>query len=85
MQIADRLANIPFSGIRKILEAVDELERGGWEIIRLEIGRPDFDTPAHIKAAAVDALAAGKVHSASRPLPTSIPRLFTSFLQLGKM
>jgi aspartate aminotransferase len=32
------------------------------EVIHLEVGRPDFDTPAHIKAATVAALEAGKVH-----------------------
>ena len=31
-------------------------------MIHFEIGRPDFDTPEHIKAAAVDALAKGIVH-----------------------
>ncbi|WP_246807218.1 pyridoxal phosphate-dependent aminotransferase [Ensifer sp. ENS05] len=31
-------------------------------VIHLEVGRPDFDTPEHIKAAAKEALDAGKVH-----------------------
>src|SRR3712207_2699728 len=31
----------------------------------MEIGRPDFDTPSHIKAAAVQALDAGQVHYSS--------------------
>ena len=31
-------------------------------MIHLEIGRPDFDTPAHIKQATKDALDAGRVH-----------------------
>ena len=31
-------------------------------VIHLEVGRPDFDTPAHIKAATIAALEAGKVH-----------------------
>ncbi len=65
MQIADRMAGIPFSGIRKILEEVNRLEKEGRSIIRLEIGRPDFDTPQHIKDAAAKALAAGQVHYSS--------------------
>ena len=32
------------------------------EVIHLEIGRPDYDTPAHIKDATIAALRAGKVH-----------------------
>jgi aspartate/methionine/tyrosine aminotransferase len=31
----------------------------------MEIGRPDFDTPPHIKAAAIQALNAGQVHYSS--------------------
>ena len=31
-------------------------------LIHLEVGRPDFDTPAHIKQATKDALDAGRVH-----------------------
>ncbi len=65
MQIANRMANIPFSGIRKVLEAANRMEQDGRKIIRLEIGRPDFDTPAHIKAAAAAALTEGKVHYTS--------------------
>ena len=37
----------------------------GETIIHLELGRPDFDTPAHIKAAAIKALEEGKVHYSS--------------------
>lgn len=38
------------------------LEREGVDVIHLEVGRPSFDTPAHIKQAAKDALDAGIVH-----------------------
>lgn len=78
MQIADRMADVPFSGIRKILESVNRLEQEGKEIIRLEIGRPDFDTPDHIKAAAVTALSEGKVHYTSN---YGIPELRNAIAQ----
>jgi aspartate/methionine/tyrosine aminotransferase len=39
-----------------------KLEGEGKTIIHLEIGRPDFDTPAHIVEAAIEALRAGKHH-----------------------
>src|SRR3989304_1898145 len=38
------------------------LERQGKSVIHLEIGEPDFDTPAHIKEAAKRALDAGATH-----------------------
>jgi aspartate/methionine/tyrosine aminotransferase len=39
-----------------------QMEKEGRDIIHLEIGRPDFNTPGHIVAAAVEALHAGKHH-----------------------
>lgn len=62
---AERMKNIPFSGIRKILEECNRLESKGRDIIHLEIGRPDFDTPTPIKNAAKDALNESKVHYTS--------------------
>lgn len=59
---AARLAEVPFSGIRRIMAEADRLQQAGASIIHLEIGRPDFDTPAHIKAAAKAALDRGEVH-----------------------
>jgi len=65
MKVADRMRLIPFSGIRKVFEEVNRRESKGEKIIHLEIGRPDFDTPDHIKQAAKRALDEGKVHYAS--------------------
>jgi len=65
MKISNRMDLIPFSGIRKIFEEVTRREGAGEKIIHLEIGRPDFDTPAHIKEAAKKALDEGKVHYSS--------------------
>jgi aspartate/methionine/tyrosine aminotransferase len=57
--------SIPFSGIRKMFEEVTRREKLGQKIIHLEIGRPDFDTPQHIKDGARGALDEGKVHYSS--------------------
>ena len=62
---SDRMEHIPFSGIRKVFEEVSLREATGQDIIHLEIGRPDFDTPVHIKEAAKKALDEGKVHYSS--------------------
>ena len=53
---------IPYSRIRVMFDAAKELEKQGRDIIHLEIGRPDFNTPPHIVEAAVQALRAGKHH-----------------------
>jgi aspartate/methionine/tyrosine aminotransferase len=47
--------------VMDILERAQELERQGESVIHLEVGEPDFDTPAVIKAAACAALDAGEV------------------------
>ena len=45
-----------------VLARANEMEVQGREVIHLEIGEPDFDTPAHITEAAVTALRAGETH-----------------------
>jgi aspartate/methionine/tyrosine aminotransferase len=65
MKVAERMAAIPFSGIRQVFEEVLRREKAGERIINLNIGRPDFDTPQHIKEAAKQALDDGQVHYAS--------------------
>ncbi len=62
---AARMENIGFSGIREIFEECSALERAGEDVIHLEIGRPDFDTPERIKAAGIDAIERGDVHYTS--------------------
>jgi len=62
---AERMKHIPFSGIRKVFEKAKRLEEEGQRVVNLGIGRPDFDTPAHIKQAAKEALDAGMVHYSS--------------------
>jgi len=48
--------------VMDILEKAQEMERNGISIIHLEVGEPDFDTPACIKEAACKALAEGFTH-----------------------
>jgi len=43
-----------------MLDIAKQLEREGREIIHMEVGEPDFDTPEHIKHAAREALARGE-------------------------
>lgn len=62
---AARMKEVPFSGIRAIFEEARKLEKQGKKVIHLESGRPDFDTPVHIKEAAKQALDQGLVHYTS--------------------
>jgi len=52
---------LPFSGIRAVMEKANKMQAAGENIIHMEIGRPDFDTPEKIKKAAEASLAAGHV------------------------
>ncbi|MEE9270708.1 MAG: pyridoxal phosphate-dependent aminotransferase [Candidatus Krumholzibacteria bacterium] len=51
----------------EILARARALEAQGHEIIHLEIGEPDFDTPRHIRAAAIKAIDDGFTHYGPSP------------------
>lgn len=62
MEISSRARQVePFLAMDVLAEA-QQLERQGADVIHLEVGEPDFDTPECIKAAAVEALRAGRTH-----------------------
>src|SRR5881409_1981276 len=62
MNVAPRMARLGTESAFEVLARARQLERTGREIVHLEIGEPDFDTPAHIKDAAKQALDAGATH-----------------------
>jgi aspartate/methionine/tyrosine aminotransferase len=62
MNVAERMSRLGTESAFEVLARARALERQGKEIIHLEIGEPDFDTPAHIKEAAKRALDAGATH-----------------------
>ena len=59
--IAARMDQLVPSGIRKVNERALAMERAGEKVLHFEIGRPDFDTPAYIKRAAMESLERGEV------------------------
>jgi len=65
-RFSPRVKGIEISGIRKIFEAA------GPDSINLGLGQPDFDTPQHIKDAAIAAIQSGKTGYTSN---TGIPEL----------
>jgi aspartate/methionine/tyrosine aminotransferase len=62
MNIAERMSRLGTESAFEVLARARALERQGKEIIHLEIGEPDFDTPVHIREAAKRALDAGATH-----------------------
>ena len=58
---AARMEALPFSEIRVMMEKATQMQKNGEDVIHMEIGRPDFDTPEIIKQAANTALANGNV------------------------
>src|ERR1700731_3799180 len=62
LQLATRMSRLGTETALEVLNKARALERQGKSIIHLEIGEPDFDTPANVIEAAVDALHKGWTH-----------------------
>jgi len=62
MQLAERMQRLGTESAFEVLARAKALEAQGREIVHLEIGEPDFDTPQHIIEAAVQALRSGYTH-----------------------
>ena len=60
LSVSPRMARVRRSPTGAVLALVTELRAQGRDIISLGAGEPDFDTPKHIRDAAVAAIAAGK-------------------------
>ncbi len=60
LSVSPRMARVKPSPTGAVLALVTELRARGRDIISLGAGEPDFDTPQHIRDAAVAAIAAGQ-------------------------
>jgi aspartate aminotransferase len=70
LQLAGRMSRLGTETAFEVLNKARALERQGRSIIHLEIGEPDFDTPANVIEAGVEALRRGWTHygpSAGQP------------------
>jgi aspartate/methionine/tyrosine aminotransferase len=61
-RLAAGVARLGTESAFSVLARAREMERAGRDVVHLEIGEPDFDTPAHVTEAAVVALRAGQTH-----------------------
>jgi aspartate aminotransferase len=62
MKLSERLSRLGTETAFEVLVRARALEAKGRSVIHLEIGEPDFDTPANIAAAGVQALQKGYTH-----------------------
>ena len=67
MTLAERMYNLGTETAFEVLAKARALEAQGREIIHLEIGEPDFDTPRHIVEAGIRALQEGYTHYGPTP------------------
>jgi len=58
--LSDALGRVAPSATVAITQKARELARAGRDVIALSAGEPDFDTPQHVKDAAIRAMAEGK-------------------------
>jgi aspartate aminotransferase len=75
VKLAQRMDRLGTESAFEVLAKAKALEASGREIVHLEIGEPDFDTPAHVIAAAQQALDKGYTHYVPAP---GIPELRTT-------
>jgi len=70
MEISARTRELGIENAFSVLKEVEELRGRGRDILNFCIGQPDFDTPEHIKEAAVKAIRGGKTgYTASAGIP----------------
>ncbi|NTU76367.1 MAG: pyridoxal phosphate-dependent aminotransferase [Alphaproteobacteria bacterium] len=60
LSFANRLSNVSASPTLAITRLAQEMKAAGKDVIGLAAGEPDFDTPEHIKEAALEAMKRGQ-------------------------
>jgi len=61
-RLAAAISRLGAEGAFQILARAREIEATGRRVVHMEIGEPDFDTPDHIKKAAIESLSAHDTH-----------------------
>lgn len=76
-RVAQHVAELPKSGIRKFFDIVAQSK----DIVSLGVGEPDFDTPWHISRAAVTCLEDGGTHYTSNLGTTELRQAIVRYLK----
>ncbi len=86
-RLAEAVARLGSENAFEILARAREIEAHGRRVVHMEIGEPDFDTPEHIKKAAVDALYDNHTHyspsSGILPLRETIAKYASRFRRMA--
>src|SRR5580700_4863954 len=61
-RIAGAVARLGSESAFEVLARARALEAQGKRVVHMEIGEPDFDTPAHIKEAGIGAIRGNRTH-----------------------
>lgn len=78
--LSEKVASMSESATIRMSQKARELKAQGHDVISLSLGEPDFDTPQHIKDAAVKALAEGYTKYTPVPgLPDFVSAISTKF------
>ncbi len=80
MRLAGRMGRLGTESAFEVLARARALEAEGREVIHLEIGEPDFDTPEHIRQAAKEALDRGETHYVPAPGIPALREAVAAFL-----
>ena len=60
--ISNKVKNIKSFIAMDVMARAEELEKAGENVIHLEVGEPDFDTPGVVQKTAIEAIQSGKTH-----------------------
>jgi aspartate/methionine/tyrosine aminotransferase len=62
VKLADRMSRLGTETAFEVMVKARALEAQGKDVVHLEVGEPDFDTPENVTSAAVEALQSGWTH-----------------------
>jgi aspartate aminotransferase len=80
-RLASRVGRLGTDSAFTVLAQAQALERAGRTIVHLEIGEPDFATPAHVVEAAEAGLRAGHTHYVAAPGTMALREAVSAFLE----
>ncbi|MEU4052160.1 aminotransferase class I/II-fold pyridoxal phosphate-dependent enzyme [Streptomyces olivaceus] len=78
---AERMSRVKESPSSRVADRVREFRAAGRKVLPLTIGEPDFDTPDHVKEAAVAAIRAGETKYTSANGTPELQRAVTARLR----
>jgi aspartate aminotransferase len=81
MKLASRLDVLGTESAFAVLAQARAMEAAGRSVVHLEIGEPDFPTPAHVVDAATEALRGGETHYVPAPGVLPLRQSVSAFLE----